>query len=182
MMKACFVLKNRLKSSKLTKRAQARVVEACAESTVLFDAQFRPWHRSEINQIRRAVDKIYRYIWSDNECPPQIEMTKKGVNMFEVQEQLGVTMIKMKITKRTVQRIGHDLRMDNNRMTKQIALGWPADQTRQTKRQATIEYLRKCLKDAGVEPDHMEQVVMNRRSWRAMMNKRIEHMKNWDKK
>ena len=129
MMKACFVLKNRLKSSKLTKRAQARVVEAGAESTVLFDAQIRPWHISEINQIRRAVDKTYRYVWSDMKSPPLIEMTKKGVNMFEVQEQLGVTMIKTKITKRTVQRIGHDLRMDNNRMTKQIALASRPNQT-----------------------------------------------------
>ena len=93
-------------------------------------------------------------------------------------------MIETKITKRILQRIGHVLRMKNNRMTKQIALGWPTDQTRQTKRkrQIRIEYWRKCLKDAGVEPDHMEQVVMNRRSWRPMVSERIEHMKNWEKK
>ena len=158
MMKACFVLK-RLKSSKLTKRAQARVVEACAEPTALFDAQIRPWHRSEINQIQRAVYKAYRYIWSNKRNPPLIEMVEKGANMFEVREQLGMTMIETKITKRTLERIGHVLTMNIKWMIKQIALGWSTDQTRQTKlkRQTLIEHCRKCLKDAGVEPDHMEQ-------------------------
>ena len=99
MMKACFVLKKRLKSSKLTKREQARVVEACAESTALFDAQIRPWHRSEINQIQRAMDKTYLYIQSNKKSPPLIEMAENGVNMFEEREQLGVTMIETKITK-----------------------------------------------------------------------------------
>ena len=40
----------------------------------------------------------------------------------------------------------------------------------------------KCLKDAGVEPDHKEQVVMSRRSWKTMVNERIELMKNREKK
>ena len=39
MMKACFLVRKRIKGAKLTKRTQARIVEACEESTGLFDTQ-----------------------------------------------------------------------------------------------------------------------------------------------
>ena len=52
----------------------------------------------------------------------------------------------MKIEKRTLERIGHVLRMKNDRIVKQITLGWEVileDQRRH--RETTIEYYRKTI-------------------------------------
>ena len=84
---AKFTLRKRLKHSRLSKRQQAKVTEICAESTALFDSNARPWYLSEINQIQRSVDKIYRWIWSSKNQPPLMEMESKGKNMFMVRQR-----------------------------------------------------------------------------------------------
>ena len=45
--------------------------------------------------------------------------------MYGVRRELEVDSIETKITKRSLQRIGHVLRMDNSRLAKQVTLGWP---------------------------------------------------------
>ena len=125
MRKSSFILRKRLKSSKLPKRHQAKIVELCVESTGLFNCSIRPWHSAEIRQLQSYVDKLYRHVWSDKEKQPLREMQEKGVNMFQVRKTLGVGSLEMKIEKGTLKRIGHVLRMKNDRIVKQITLGWP---------------------------------------------------------
>ena len=67
-------VKRRLKNSRLTKRTQARVVEAVVESTMLYNCQVRTWNVSEKNRIQRKVDQCYRYVWSFKIQPPLKEM------------------------------------------------------------------------------------------------------------
>ena len=82
MRKSSFILRKRLKSSKLSKRHQAKIVELCVESTGLFNCSIRPWHSAEIRKLQSYVNKLYRYVWSDKEKQPLREMQEKGVNMF----------------------------------------------------------------------------------------------------
>ena len=65
-----FKVKNRLKGSKMSKTMQARVIEACVESTLLFDCQARTWHMTEINKLQQTMDKKYRWLWSKKIKPP----------------------------------------------------------------------------------------------------------------
>ena len=73
--------------------------------------------------LQRYVDKLCRYVWSDKKKQPLREMQEKKVNMFQVGKDLGVGSLEMKIEKRTLERIGHVLRIKNDRIVKQITLG-----------------------------------------------------------
>ena len=136
----------RLKKARLTKRRQALVVQACAESTALFDAAVWPGNKSEIKKIQKSADKVYRYIWSCRNKQPLREMEETQTNMFEVRRQLTVNSLILKIENRHLIHIGHILRMENSRLTKQVTLGWPgteiADQHIKA-RQTIIGYWRK---------------------------------------
>ena len=152
MRKSSFSLRKRLKNSKLSKRHHAKVVELCVESTGLFNCSVRPWHTAEIRKLQRYVDKLYRYVWNDKKKQPLREMQEKRVNMFQVRKTLGVGSLEMKIEKRTLERIGHVLRMKNDRIVKQITLGWPVILEDQRKhRQTTIDYHRKTIERAGLD-------------------------------
>ena len=99
--KSSFILRKRLKNSKLSKRHQAKIVELCMESSGLFNCSIRPWHVAEKRKLQRYIDKLYRYIWSNKKKQPLREMQEKGVNMFQVRKTLGVGSVELKIEKRT---------------------------------------------------------------------------------
>ena len=122
--KCWFKLKKQLVGSKLSKRKQARVVEACVESALLFDCHVRVWQVKEIKRLQSFMDKIYRYIWSRKTKPPLIQMQEENKNMTDVWKDLGVKSIRWKIEKRVLERIGHVMRMEDDRMTKAVTLGW----------------------------------------------------------
>ena len=50
-----------LKDSRLTKQWQ---VEACVESSLLYDCQVCVWYKRDMNRLQKWVDKCYSYIWS----------------------------------------------------------------------------------------------------------------------
>ena len=94
-------------------------------------------------------------------------MQVKSINMFGVRKQLTIGSMELKIEKRHLIRIGLILRMDNNRLTKQLVLGWPApaisDQLRKA-RQTTIGYWRTLLRNAGQDTDTIESLALNRKN------------------
>ena len=59
MRKQTFSVRRWLKSSKIPKTFQAKVVEATAEATGLFDCGIRPGRDSEIKKMQALVDKFY---------------------------------------------------------------------------------------------------------------------------
>ena len=62
----------KLKGSRMSKRMQARVVQACVESTLLFDVQVKTWRIGDLKIMQRTMDKMYRYIWSRKNRPSLI--------------------------------------------------------------------------------------------------------------
>ena len=44
--------------------------------------------------------------------------------MFDVRRSLGVKSVSVKVEKRVLERIGHVMRMGNERLTKAVVLGW----------------------------------------------------------
>ena len=100
-------------------------------------------------------------------------MQEKKVNMFQVRKDLGVGSLEMKIEKRTLERIGHVLRMTNDRIVKQSTLGWPVILEDQRKhRQTTIDYYRKTIERAGLDYECIEDLVMDRNKWRDIVKER----------
>ena len=61
----------------MSKKLQARVVEACVESTLLFDCQIRTWYKKDLKlkKMQQKMEKIYRYIRSQKTKPPLFQMT-----------------------------------------------------------------------------------------------------------
>lgn len=53
-------VKGWLKGSRMSKRWQARVVEACVESSLLYVCQARVWYIRDMNRLQKWMDKCYR--------------------------------------------------------------------------------------------------------------------------
>ena len=163
MQRAAFIIRRRIGKSTLSNRTQARVVEACVESIGLFDAAIRPWRKSEIRQIQQVVDRLYRHIRSDKKGPPLMEMKEKETNMFGLRKSPQVDSLQLKIEKRTIERIGHALRMDRDRMTKITTLGWPKATPEKPAGKTSVTYWRTTLRNAGLDPDLIDKKCLDRK-------------------
>ena len=56
-----------------------------------------------------------------------MQMEREGKNMADVRRELGVKTVRWKIEKRVLERIGHVMRMGDDRMTKAAVLGWMSE-------------------------------------------------------
>ena len=109
-------IKKRLKNTKSSRKTQAMVIQVVVESRMLFNCETRAWQKKEIGERQRVVDQGYRYIWMDKRGGLVLkQMEEKRVNMWGVRRKLGIRSIQAKIEERALRRIGHVLRMDNNR-------------------------------------------------------------------
>ena len=104
-----------LLNSKMTKRQQAVVVQTCLESGLLFDVATRSLQKGEIKKFQHWIDRRYRYIWSHKKEPPLKTMQRVQKNMQDVRSSLGIKSIRWKVEQRSLQRIGHVMRMTNDR-------------------------------------------------------------------
>ena len=122
--KLWFKVKKQLKITTLSKRRQARIFEACVERALLFDAATHTWYMKDLKKLQQWADKCYRYIWNRKTEQPLRQMEREGRNMQNVRNILGVKTIRWKVERRVLKRIGHVMRMDNERATKAATLGW----------------------------------------------------------
>ena len=174
-------IKRRFLKCRLTKRTQAKVVEACIESTMIFNASVRPFKLKEIKRMQTFMDKRYRYIWSDKNGQPLRQMEEKHLNMADIREQLNVTSLRTKIDKAHLLRMGHVLRMNDDRLVKQAVLGWYSkleeeNKTKKLPNRNTITYWRKLINEAGEDPNNIEHLITDRTKWRALVRNRVKHL------
>ena len=120
-------IRKRFTKSRLSKRTQALVLDTCVENTMLFNRNTRPFYKSEVKQLQRAMDRRYRLIWGSGNKEPLKEIEKKHVNMWDVRRQHGVESIHTKIEIAHLRCIGHVLRLPDDRLVKKIVLGWNAE-------------------------------------------------------
>jgi len=107
----------------LPKVTQAKVFEACVESTMLFNFAVRPFLAKEVKSFQRFCDKKYRYIWSDRKGEPLRQMQEYGINMADIRNQLQVSSIRTKIEVAHLTRMGHILRLPDESLVTQALLG-----------------------------------------------------------
>ena len=177
-------VKSWLKGSKMSKRSQGRVVEACVESSLLYDSQARVWYGRDIKKLQKWIDRCYRYVWSDRNGEPLRQMERKGVNMQDIRSCLGVKSIRWKIEKRVLERIGHVLRMGNERLTKAVVLGWyealEGKKKMKGKKKKTVLYWKRLLTEAGVDWTDIERLTADREGWRKIVRERTTHLDKWE--
>ena len=134
--------------------------------------------------MQTFVDKKYRYIWSEKNGEPLRQMQEQGINMADIRKTLKVSTIRNKIEKAHLMRMGHILRMSDDRIVKQAVLGWNQDlenlHKSRKKRQTTVGYWRRLLKEAGVEVESVEKLVMNRKEWKEMIQNRMKFLQSFD--
>ena len=174
-----------LKSSRLTKRWQGRVVEACVESSLLYDCQARVWYKRDMNRLQKWMDKCYRYVWSNRNGEPLRQMEARGVNMQDVRVCLGVKSVRWKIEKRVLERIGHVIRMGNDRLTKAMVLGWYEGLEGKVKmfgrKRKTVLYWKRMLNETGVDWTDVERVCGDRDGWKECVRERMRHLDVWER-
>ena len=121
---------------------------------MLFNCNTKPFYKSEVKQLQKAMDRRYRLIWGSGNKEPLREMEKKHLNMWDVRRQLGVEIIGTKIEIAHLRRIGHVLRLPDDKLVKRMVLGWNAELEGLTKarrrQQTTLSYWRKLLTDAAI--------------------------------
>ena len=96
---------------------------------------------------------------------------------------LGVKSVRLKVEKRVLERIGHVIRMGNDRLVKAMVLGWyegleGKDKMRGRKRK-TVLHWKKLLNEMGVDWTDVERVCADRDSWKAWVRVRVSHIEKW---
>ena len=151
--KAWWITKKRLRGSKLSKTGQARVVEASVEATVLFDCQARTWSLRELKRVQSFMDSCYQNVWSRKRGPPLMQMQEERKKMEDVRRELGVKSVRWKVERRVLERIGHVMRMGDERLVKSAVLGWWEDLEEVDRvpgrRRKTVLYWKKLLREVG---------------------------------
>jgi hypothetical protein len=177
-------VKGWLNGSRMSKRCQGRVVEACVESSMLYDCQARVWYKKDIKRVQKWMDKCYRYVWSDRKGQPLRQMSERGVNMTDVRVRLGVKSVAWKIERRVLERIGHVMRMGNERLTKAMVLGWYEKLEGKSKmlgrKRKTVLYWKRVMKEAGLDWTDVERLTSDREEWKSRVGERMEHLYNWE--
>ena len=85
------------RSMRLSKRWQARILQACVESALLFDCQARVWWKKDVMRLQKWMDKCWRYVWCNRNGEPLRQMQARGENMYDVRARLGVKSVQWKI-------------------------------------------------------------------------------------
>lgn len=178
-------MKAQLMHSKLSGKTQARVVQACVESSLLFDCSTRVWYASEIKRIQSWIDRCYRHVWNQGRGQPLIRMQRQHENMQDVRNTLGIRSVRCKIERRVLERIGHVMRMPNSRMVKIAVLGWyeGLENIPKTagKKRKTILYWKKVLREADVDWCDVERLVNDREGWKEIISARMGHLEEWER-
>ena len=173
-------VKEQLKNTRLSRRWQGRIVEACVESALLFDCQARMWWKKDMSKLQKWMDKCYRYVWSNRRGQPLRQMQAGHENMWDVRARLGVKSVQWKIEKRVLERIGHVLRMSNERLTKVAVLGWygKLEQVRKVggRKRKTLLYWRRLLREAGIDCTDVERLSSDRKVWKDLVMERMRHL------
>ena len=105
--------------------------------------------------------------------------------MQDVRNCLGMKSVAWKIEKRVLERIGHVVRMGNERMVKAFVFGWyegleGTDKRAGRKRKTTL-YWKKLLKEGGCDWTNVERLANDRQGWKRMVNERMKHLDMWER-
>lgn len=81
---------------------------------------------------------------------------------YDVRKDLGVALMRLKVEKRVLERIGHVFRMEDDRLTKACVLRWLEELENHDKApgrsKKTVTYWKRIIIEAGMDTTDMEYV------------------------
>ena len=173
-------VKEQLKNTRLSKRWQARIVQACVESESLFDCQARVWWKMDVMRLQKWRDKCCRYVWSNRNGELLRQMQARGENMYDVRTRLGVESVQWKIEKRVLERIGHAMRMKDDSLTKVAVLGWykklEGVSKASGKKRKTELYWKRIMSEGGMDWTDVGRLAGDRSGWKKLVKERMDHL------
>ena len=160
-------VKEQLKNTRLSKRWQARIVQACVESALLFDCQARVWWKKDVMRLQKWMDKCWRYVWSNRNGEPLRQMQ-------------GVKSVQWKVEKRVLERIGYVMRMKDESLTKVAVLGWykklEGVSKAPGKKRKTVLYWKRILSEAEIDWTDVGRLASDRIGWKKLVKERMDHL------
>ena len=86
--------------------------------------------------------------------------------------------------KRVLERIGYVMRMEDERMTKAVVLGWMLDLEKWDKKpgrtRKIVLYWRKLLKEAGIDYTQIGRSE-DRKAWKGIVGERMRHLNEYER-
>ena len=83
-----------------------------------------------------------------------------------------------------LERIGHVMRMGDDRVVKAVVLGWVEQLERwegaPRGRRKTVLYWKRLLREAGIDPTKIGQLSADRRIWKGRVRERMDHLRKWE--
>ena len=94
-------MKPLLPKSRPSKCHQALIIQACVETGLLFDAATRSWQIREMKSMQSWIDRAAtRFVWSNIKEAPIKWLKRTHINMQDIRNDLGITLVELKIEKR----------------------------------------------------------------------------------
>ena len=97
----------------------------------------------------------------------------------------GLSRWSGRIERRVLERIGRVMRMENDRLTKAVVLGWwdglEGSGKMVGRKRKTVLYWRRVLREAGLDWTEVERLTSDRKGWKEKMAERMEHLDRWEK-
>ena len=104
------------------------------------------------------------------------------VNMYEIRRQLGIVSVQRKIEMRALYRLGHVLRLPNDRLTKKVVLGrWCEDrEDAGCMRNSIVCYWRRLMLEAGEDWTIASYLARDKKRWKSVLRVREARMLQWE--
>ena len=78
------------------------------------------------------------------------------------------------------------MRMEDDRTTKAVVLGWMEDLEGRDKvpgrKRKTIYYWKRILKEAGIDWTQIGQLTQDRKIWKSIVNERMKYLEPWKRR
>ena len=103
--------------------------------------------------------------------------------MQAVREQLEIKTLRWKIEQRHLQRIGHVIRLPEERTTKIAALGWLSQLEavpKIGKSQGTLHSIGKPLREAGIDAKNLDALATDIKKGGKVIGDRMHHLADWE--
>ena len=83
-----------------------------------------------------------------------------------------------------LERIGHVVRMDNERLTKAMVFGWyealEGKEKMRGRKRKTVLYWKRLLRESGCDWTDIERLCNDRDGWMKRVQQRMDHVYKWE--
>ena len=85
-----------------------------------------------------------------------------------------------------MERKGHVMRMEDDRIMKAAVLGWievlEGVQKMKGKKRKTVLYWKQLVKEEGIDKTKIGKTTSNRKEWKMIVKQRMNHLEKWERR